>query len=384
MTLQDAAGTRAADQRAVPFFDVRLLHARAGLQERIDEAVLRVARSGRYLFGRELGGFEADFAAYCGARHCVASGTGLAAIELALRAVGIGPGDEVLVPSHTFIATWLAVSATGARPVPVEPVLGGYLIDPDRIEASVTPRTRAVVPVHLYGHPVDLDAVQAVADRHGLVVVEDAAQAHGARYRGRRIGSGHLAAFSFYPAKNLGAIGDGGGVVTDDDGIAERVRLLRDYGSREKYHHEMRGTNSRLDEIQAAVLRLKLPYLDQWNERRRQIAARYTEALTGLPSLRLPSVAPWAEHAWHQYVLRSPRRDSVQARLTAAGIQTLVHYPVAPHRSVAYANEVGDASLPEAERLAAEVFSLPIGPYLEDDEVEAVVEEVRRAVEEVG
>ncbi|MEV0916207.1 DegT/DnrJ/EryC1/StrS family aminotransferase [Streptomyces sp. NPDC049967] len=366
----------------VPFFDLREMHAATGVQEEIDAAVLRVSQSGRYILGRELEAFEAAFAAYCENAYCVATGSGLAALELALRALGVGPGDEVIVPAHTFVGTWLAVSSTGARPVPVEPGEGSFLIDTDLLEAAVTPRTRAVLPVHLYGHPEDMDAVRDFADRHGLAVLEDAAQAHGARRNGRRVGSGHAVAFSFYPGKNLGALGDGGAIVTDDAELAGRLRLLRNYGSREKYVHEVKGGNSRLDEIQSAVLATKLPYLDDWNERRRAVARRYTEAFVGLPGLATPDTAPGTEHVWHQYVLRTPFRDPLCRRLEESGVGTLIHYPVAIHRTPAYAGQGLEPAvgLPRTERLADEVLSLPIGPHLPDNAVDLVIDAVRTAV----
>ncbi|MFD9905949.1 DegT/DnrJ/EryC1/StrS family aminotransferase [Streptomyces sp. NPDC059063] len=365
----------------VPFFDLRDMHAATGVQAEIDAAVLRVSRSGRYILGPELEAFEAAFAAYCDNAYCVATGSGFAALELGLRALGIGPGDEVIVPAHTFVACWLAVSATGARPVPVEPAEGSFLLAPELLEAAVTARTRAVMPVHLYGHPADLDPIAEVAERHGIALLEDAAQAHGASYRGRPVGSGHAVAFSFYPGKNLGALGDGGALVTDDPALADRLRLLRNYGSREKYRHERRGTNSRLDEIQSAVLAAKLPHLDAWNDRRRAIARRYTEAFAGLPGLAVPEAAPWAAPVWHQYVLRTPHREALRDRLTEAGVGTLIHYPVACHRTPAYAGEriAPRAGLPRAERLAEEVLSLPIGPHLSDAAVELVVDAVRAA-----
>lgn len=370
----------------VPFYDLRELHAADGLQEEIDAALLRVSRSGRYVLGAELEAFEDAYAAYCDNAHCVATGSGFTALELTLRALGIGAGDEVIVPSHTFVATWLAVSATGARPVPVECAAGSFLIDPELLEAAVTPRTRAVMPVHLYGHPVDLDAVAQFADRHGLALVEDAAQAHGARYRGRRVGSGHIAAFSFYPGKNLGALGDGGAVVTDDAELADRLRLLRNYGSREKYEHEMSGTNSRLDELQAAVLATKLPRLDAWNERRRAVARRYTEEFASLPGIVTPDVAPWAEPVWHQYVVLSSHREALRERLAAAGVQTLIHYPVAAHRTAAYSEEglTPPGGLPGAEQLAAQVLSLPMGPHMSEESVDTVIGAVRAAALEIA
>ncbi|MEV5156245.1 DegT/DnrJ/EryC1/StrS family aminotransferase [Streptomyces werraensis] len=369
-----------APARRVAFHDLRDLHGLDGVQERIDAAVLRVARSGRYLLGPELLAFEEEFARYCENEHCVGVASGLDALELTLRALEVGPGDEVIVPGHTYIATWLAVTAVGARPVPVEPEADSYLIDPERLAAALTPRTRAVVPVHPYGHPADLDAIEAVAAPRGIPVVEDAAQAHGARYQGRRAGSRYAAAFSFYPGKNLGALGDAGAVVTSDARLAERVRLLRNYGSRVKYRHEVPGRNSRLDEIQAAALRVKLPYLDGWNARRAEVAARYTEGLAGLPGLAVPVVRPWAEPVWHQYVVRAARRAELVQALEAAGVETLVHYPVAVHRSPAYAGAV-TGPLPRCERLAGEVLSLPMGPQLTAQDVTAVIAAVREATE---
>lgn len=369
----------------VPFYDLRQVHGAPGLQQEIDAALLRVSAGGRYLLGQELDAFEESFARYCEAEHCVAVGSGFDALRLTLRALGVGPGDEVIVPSHTFVATWLAVSEVGATPVPVEPGGDGaadFLLAPDRLEAALTPRTRAVVPVHLYGHPVDLDPIEEFARRRRLPVLEDAAQAHGARYRGARIGSGYAAAFSFYPGKNLGALGDGGAVVTSDPDLAERLRLLRNYGSRVRYQHEAEGVNSRLDELQAAVLSVKLARLDAWNARRREIADRYTSAFAGLPGITTPSVAPWAEPVWHQYVLRSTDRDRLRARLADAGVGTQVHYPVAVHDSEVYGGPEGDrfGEQPHARRLASEVLSLPIGPHLSDTEVGSVAAAVRSAV----
>ncbi|MFC5753884.1 DegT/DnrJ/EryC1/StrS family aminotransferase [Actinomadura rugatobispora] len=363
----------------VPFLDLRAPYAE--LRTEIDQAVQRVLGSGRYLFGPELEAFEDEFAAYCDAAHCVAVGNGGVALELVFRALDIGPGDEVIVPSHTFFATWAAVSAVGARPVPVEPEEGTRNLDPARIEAAVTPRTRAIVPVHLYGQPADLEPIGKIAERHGLAVVEDAAQAHGARYRGRRIGAGSLAAtFSFYPGKNLGALGDGGAVVTRDAALAEQLRLRRNYGSRVKYHHEVQAGNTRLDELQAAVLRVKLRRLDEWNARRSAVAGRYLRELADVDGLELPAVAPWADPVWHLFVVRSEFRDELQERLAGAGVGTLIHYPVPVHLSPAYASPDRPAgSLPLAERLAAEVLSLPIGPHLSGREVDAVVAAVRGA-----
>jgi dTDP-3-amino-3,4,6-trideoxy-alpha-D-glucose transaminase len=307
-------------------------------------------------------------------------GSGCDALELSLRAFGIGPGDEVLVPAHTFVATWFAVTAVGARPVPVEPDEKTFTMDPARAEAAVTARTRAIVPVHLYGRPADLTALRGVADRHGLAVVEDAAQAAGARHDGDRIGSGPSAvAFSFYPAKNLGAAGDAGAVVTDDAALADRIRLVRGYGSRVKYEHEVIGTNSRTDEVQAAILRVKLRHLDDWNARRTAVANRYLTGMAGTAAragmagdLLLPD--PVDGHAWHLFVVRTGEREALRGRLTAAGVETMIHYPIAVHRSEAYADLGWKAgAFPVAERLAAQVLSLPIGPHLTAAQATAVI-----------
>jgi dTDP-3-amino-3,4,6-trideoxy-alpha-D-glucose transaminase len=362
----------------VPFLDLGATYRE--LRTDIDAATQRVLESGRYLLGPENEAFEAEFAAYCGGRHCVALGSGLDAIVLTLRALDIGAGDEVIVPSHTFIATWLAVAATGATPVAVEPDPVTLNIDPATVEAAISSRTKAIVPVHLYGQPADLDAIDAIASKHGLVVVEDAAQAHGARYRGARIGSRYVAAFSFYPGKNLGAQGDGGAVVTEDAELAAKLRLLRNYGSTVKYHHEIKGTNSRLDELQAAMLRVKLAHLDEWNARRVAIADRYLSELDGLGDLVLPAVPDWAEPVWHLFVVRTRQRAGLQERLTAAGVQTLIHYPVAPHRSPAFAElGLGAGAFPHAERLAEQVLSLPMGPHLSAEQVDTVIAAVRAA-----
>lgn len=368
----------------IPFLDVSASNTE--LEADIDAAYHRVLKSGTYVLGPEVEAFEAEFAEYCGARYCVAVGSGCDALELLLRANDIGPGDEVIVPAHTFIATWLAVSAVGARPVPVEPDADTYTLDPDRVEAAITPRTKAVIPVHLYGHPAAMPAIEEIAARHGLVVVEDAAQAPGARCQGKRLGSGASpVGFSFYPGKNLGALGDGGAVVTSDAAMAGRIRLLRNYGSRVKYQHEVAGTNSRLDELQAAILRVKLTRLDAWNARRAAIAERYLTELAGVGGVILPRVAPWADPVWHLFVIRSRRRDELSRRLAAAGVDTLVHYPVPVHRSEAYADLGWPAgSFPLSERLSDEVLSLPIGPHLPERAVTAVVAAVTAAAEAIN
>ncbi|MGI8860439.1 MAG: DegT/DnrJ/EryC1/StrS family aminotransferase [Rubrobacteraceae bacterium] len=360
----------------VPFLDLRAPYLE--LKEELDAAYLRAMESGWYVLGREVRLFEEEFAAYCGAERCVGVANGLDALHLILRSYGIGDGDEVIVPANTYIATWLAVSYAGARPVPVEPDERTYNIDPDRLEAAMTPRTRAVIAVHLYGQPADMDPIVEVARRHGLKVIEDAAQAHGARYKGRRVGAlGDAAGFSFYPAKNLGAAGDGGAVVTDDAELADRVRVLRNYGSRVKYHNEVKGLNSRLDELQAALLRVKLNRLDEWNSRRRDVAARYLEALDGVPDLALPFVPGWAEPVWHLFVARHPQRDALQRHLADSGIGTLIHYPIPPHLSGAYAGEGWESGdFPITEAMAGEILSLPMGPHLRESQVDEVARSI--------
>lgn len=360
----------------IPFLDLGAAYRE--LKDDIDAAVMRVLDSGWYILGPEVDAFEAEWADYCGAAHAVGLANGLDALVLALRALDIGPGHEVIVPSNTYIATWLAVSAVGAVPVPVEPVAATHNIDPARIAAAITPRTRAILPVHLYGQPADLDPILALARAHGLRVIEDAAQAHGARYKGRRIGAhGDVVCWSFYPGKNLGALGDAGAVTTDDADIADRIRVLRNYGSRVKYVNEVPGVNSRLDPVQAAVLRAKLPHLDAWTDRRRGIAAQYDSSLAGT-GLVLPQVPGWAEPAWHLYVVRSPRREALQTALCAAGVGTLIHYPIPPHLQAAYADMGLRAdALPLAARLAGEVLSLPIGPQLSLDDAARAAAEVR-------
>lgn len=344
----------------IPFLDLAAINAEVGAE--LDAALVRGRAASHYILGPELEAFENEFAGFCATTHCVGVGNGLEALGLALRAAGIGPGDEVIVPSHTFIATWLAVSGCGATVVPVEPSSDGFNIDPAGIEAAVTPRTRAIIPVHLYGQPADMDAINATAAKHGLFVLEDAAQAHGARYKGRRTGSlANAAAFSFYPAKNLGALGDGGAVVTNDAALAGRVRALRNYGSTERYVHPAQGGNSRLDELQAACLRVKLPRLDQSNKRRRKQAAQYLETLAAC-ALTLPRVMADCEPVWHLFVVQSAGRDRLQQSLRNAGIATLIHYPRPPHLQGAYASlGFGVGAFPRAERLANEVLSLPIG-----------------------
>lgn len=360
----------------IPFLDLKAAYVE--LRGEIDAAMARVLDSGWYILGAEVEAFEQEYAAYTGAAHCVGLANGLDALHLGLRALDIGAGDEVIVPSNTYIASWLAVSQCGATPVPVEPDALTCNLDPARIEAAITPRTRAIMPVHLYGQPADLDPILAIARRHGLRVIEDAAQAHGARYRGQRLGAhGDLVAWSFYPGKNLGAFGDAGAVTTNDAALAERLRVLRNYGSRVKYVNDEAGWNSRLDPIHAAALRVKLKHLDAWNERRRVLAASYGEQLAGLP-LQLPQVPGWAEPAWHLYVVQTETRDELQQRLGAAGIGSLIHYPIPPHRQQAYASAgIAAGSLPIAEAMAERVLSLPLGPHLPIEAIARVAAALR-------
>lgn len=364
----------------VPFLDLQAPHRE--LKTELDAAFRRVMDSGWFVLGPEVEAFEAEFAAFCGTKHCVAVSNGLEALTLILRGYGIGAGDEVVVPSHTFVATWLAVSHTGATPVPVDVSGRTCNLDPELLSAALTCRTRAVIPVHLYGHPAAMDAINAVASQAGLKVIEDAAQAHGAAYHDRRVGSlGNAAAFSFYPGKNLGACGDGGAVTTDDADLVRKLKTLRNYGSEQKYVHDMVGYNARLDELQAALLRIKLQYLEDWNGRRKALANRYQQALreTGLG---LPAVDSGVASAWHLYVIRTSRREVLRQQLAAAGVGTLIHYPLPPHRQLAYAGmNVGSGSFPVADQLAEEVLSLPMGPHLSEAQANHVIAAVRSATE---
>jgi dTDP-4-amino-4,6-dideoxygalactose transaminase len=375
----------------VPFVDLQAQYR--SIKREVDEAIARVVESAAFILGREVEAFEAAFAAYLGARFCVGVNSGTAAVQLAVTACGVGAGDEVLVPANTFFATAEAVSTAGATPVFVDADPVSYTIDVNKIEAAITPRTRAIIPVHLYGQSADLDPIFEIAARHNLSVIEDAAQAHGSLYKGRRVGAlGRANCFSFYPGKNLGAYGEGGAVVTDDAEVARRVRLLRDHGSEQKYRHDIIGYNFRLEGIQGAVLNVKLKHLDGWNELRRAHAARYHELLSGafdgniggdgggddsMP-LTLPRELPYARHIYHLYVVQTEARDALQQHLTAAGIQTGVHYPVPVHLQPAYASlgrRAGD--FPEAERQAARVLSLPMFPELTAAQIERVTQAVR-------
>jgi len=357
----------------IPFLDLKAAYSE--LQLEIDAAVIRVLNSGWYILGEEVDVFEREYATYCEAKHCVGVANGMDALHLGLLALGVGAGDEVIVPSNTYIATWLAVSQCGATPIPVEPDAATNNIDPVLIEAAITPHTKVILPVHLYGQPADMDPILLIARKHGLKVLEDGAQAHGARYKGKRLGAhGNAVAWSFYPGKNLGAFGDGGAVTTNDPEIAERIRMLRNYGSRVKYVNEVRGFNSRLDPIQAASLRVKLKVLDNWNSRRAAIASRYQIELKNT-GMTLPFVPDWAEPAWHLYVVQYSDRDALQKLLSEASIGTLIHYPIPPHLQQAYKSEgYSKGQLPIAEQLANNCLSLPMGPHLNESNVSAILE----------
>lgn len=362
----------------IPFLDLGAAYRE--LKSDIDAAVARSLASGWYIGGPEVETFEQEFATYTQAQQCVGVANGLDALHLALRAMDVGPGDEVIVPSNTYIATWLAVSQCGATPIPVEPDARTYNIDPALIEAAITPRTKVILPVHLYGQPADMDPILVIARKHGLRVLEDGAQAHGARYKGQRLGAhGDAVAWSFYPGKNLGAMGDGGAVTTNDAQLADRLRVLRNYGSRVKYVNEVQGYNSRLDPLQAAILSVKLAHLDEWNARRSAIGNAYQQCLAG-SNLILPHVPEWAEPVWHLYVVQHSERDILQQSLAEQGVGALIHYPVAPHLQKAYAIAGWKkGAFPLAERMADHVLSLPIGPSMNKTSVAGVLQAVRLA-----
>ncbi|TVT38616.1 DegT/DnrJ/EryC1/StrS family aminotransferase [Hymenobacter setariae] len=355
----------------------------AAIRDEVLEAMCRVYDSQWYILGPEVVHFEQAYSDFNQVKHTVGVGNGLEALALALRALSIGPGDEVLVPSNTYIATWLAVSQVGATPVPVEPDPATSNLDPTRIKAALTPRTRAIMPVHLYGQPCRMPEIMVLARQHGLLVVEDNAQAQGASFNGQPTGGfGDASGTSFYPTKNLGSLGDAGAITTNNADLAEYIKLLRNYGSGQKNHHTLLGYNSRLDELQAAVLQVKLRHLAAWTSQRRQLAAWYTEQLTGLSGLQLPALAAGAESAWHLYVVHTARRDALQQQLAAQGIGTLVHYPVPPHRQPAYAHlGLPAGALPIAEELAATSLSLPLWPGMTEATVVTVAQAIRRFYE---
>lgn len=360
----------------IPFTDLK-----AGYQElkpELDRACQKVMTSGSYILGAEVSEFENEFAAYCRRKHCVGVSSGMEALKLILQAKDIGPGDEVIVPSHTFIATWLAVIQAGARPVPVDIEESGYNLDPDLLEAAVSPQTRAAIAVHIYGQTADMEPLKNIASRHNLLLIEDAAQAHGAVYKNQVAGSlGDAAAFSFYPTKNLGAFGDAGAVVCDDDGLAETIRQLRNVGRNNRHEHILAGHNSRMDELQAALLRVKLPYLEQWNNRRRLVAAFYLSELSGL-DLWLPVATTDSKPVWHLFVVRTPHRDRLLNALNTQGIQAMVHYPSTPYLYPACSSlGYGPGTCPQAEQLTAEVLSLPVWPQMTLEQAHKVVKVLR-------
>ena len=361
----------------IPFLD--LSAPQQELKAELSDAFNRVLNSGWYIMGKECEKFESEFAQYCGVKHCIGVGNGLDALHLILRAAGIGDGDEVIVPSNTYIATWLAVSYTGAIPIPVEPDESTFNIDPLKVEAKIGPKTKAILAVHLYGRVAPMVKLEALAKKHQIMLFEDAAQAHGSELNGKKTGNLSLAAgFSFYPGKNLGALGDAGAVTTNDDDMAKKVRMLRNYGSQKKYYNEIKGYNSRLDELQAALLTEKLKVIDNWNSRRISIANMYSESLANIPRLAIPDHGKLREHTWHLYVVRTQQRDALAKFLAEKGIGTIIHYPIPPHLSEAYASaKFSRGSLPIAESLAQQVLSLPIGPHMTHSDAQHVADMVK-------
>jgi dTDP-4-amino-4,6-dideoxygalactose transaminase len=367
----------------IPFLDVRGINRRhsADFHKLLDE----ILEAGWFILGDQVAHFESEFAKYCGTKHCVGVGNGLDALRLVLQAWGIGSGDEVIVPSNTYIATWLAVSQVGATPIPVEPDLYTYNINPDAIESAITSKTKAIIPVHLYGQAADVEQIMSVAEHHGIKVLEDASQAHGATQLARKTGSlGHAAAFSLYPGKNLGALGDAGCITTDDQKLADALAVLRNYGSRTKYFNEAQGCNSRLDEIHGAFLRHKLRSLDEDNAVRARVAGRYLDALKAAPHISLPKVSSGMRSVWHLFVIRCSLRAELQEQLNIRGIETMIHYPLPPHLQQAYANlnyPVG--SFPISEKIHKEVLSLPMGPTMTDDDADTVISAVHDAISNI-
>ena len=363
----------------IPFLDLKVPHQE--LRVDLEQAFREVLDSGWFTQGTHLEAFEEEYANYCGAKYCIGVGNGFDALYLILRAYNIGIGDEVIVPSNTYIATWLAATHAGATPVPVEPDERTYNIDPALIEAAITPKTKAIMAVHLYGQPADMDAINAIATKNNIKVIEDAAQAQGALYKGRRTGGlGDAAGHSFYPGKNLGALGDGGAVTTNDINLAEKLHTLRNYGSRIKYLHEIQGFNSRLDELQAAFLRVKLRKLDEWNERRKEIASIYLDEIDPA-TVAVPYVPEWTDPVWHLFVVRSSFRDGLMKYLTDLGIATLIHYPIPPNLQGAYANSnIKLKNQRVAEGMAKEILSLPMGPHLKDEDIKHIIEALNNYV----
>lgn len=356
----------------VPFLDLSAVYVE--LKNELDIAYYKVMNSGWYIMGTELQCFEEEFAAYCGADYCIGVGNGLEALELILRGYNITIGDEVIVPTNTFIATWLAVTYVGATLVPVEPDEKTYTLNPLQIEKAITKKTKAIIPVHLYGQPADMDAIKTLAKNYGIKVIEDAAQAQGGSYKCEMVGGlADAAGFSFYPSKNLGALGDAGAITTDDENLVDSIRNYRNYGSVVKYHHESKGKNSRLDELQAAFLRVKLKYLDEWNKRRTKIAEKYLAKLKGIDRLQLPIQNSESKHVWYAFVIRTNKREQLKKYLQDCGIETLIHYPIPPHKQKAY-SEMNFLNYPVSESIHREVLSLPIGPHMTLEQVDYTVE----------
>jgi len=361
----------------IPFLDLKAINLNE--QHELKTALDRVLNSGWFILGQEVNAFEKEFADYCGTKYCAGVGNGLDAIFLILKALDIKEGDEVIVPSNTYIATWLAVSHCGAKPVPVEPELNTYNIDPNKIKYAITANTKAIIAVHLYGQPAEMDLINEIARQHNLKVIEDCAQAHGAGYKGKKVGAlSDAAAFSFYPGKNLGALGDAGAVTSDSEEIINKVKILRNYGSQIKYKNEILGFNSRLDELQAAFLRAKLPKLNEANNKRAKLAAIYLEKLADVPEITLPQSSAWLDPVWHLFVIRTPLREILAHKLNELGIGTMIHYPIPPHiqdayRSLGYAS----ADFPISNKIHQEVLSLPMGPTMSEEEVHTVVSAIR-------
>jgi dTDP-4-amino-4,6-dideoxygalactose transaminase len=366
----------------VPFLNLKRNYQ--VIQKEIDKSIAKVIKSGNYILGNEVESFESEYAKFCKVNYCVGVANGLEALQIALTSLGVGNGDEVIVPSHTFIATWLAVSHVRAIPVPVEPDPKTYNMDPKLIATKITKKTKAIIMVHLYGQPADIDSIMAIAKKNNLYVIEDAAQSHGASYKNKMIGShGDIVAWSFYPGKNLGAFGDAGALTTKSKKLYEKIKILRNYGSREKYVNSIIGLNSRLDPIQAAILSIKLKLLKKTNLLRRKIAKKYIDTIE--PLCHIPSTDKLSEHVWHLFVIRHERRDKLRAQLDNYGISTLIHYPIPPHLQKAYSFlNLKKGSLPITEKICSEVISLPLDPYMRSDEIDYVISKTNQALKKIG
>ena len=364
----------------IPFLDIHKNYLE--IKSEIDLAFHRVMDSGIFISGPEVGSFEREFAEYCNAKYCVSVGNGLEALHLILHAYGISRGDEVIVPSNTFIATWLAVSYSGATPIPVDADPVTYNINTSLLEKAISTKTKAIIPVHLYGQPADMDAIKKIGRLYNLKIIEDAAQAQGSSYKNQKVGSlGDAAGFSFYPGKNIGAYGDGGAVITNDDDLVDRLLLLRNYGSKKKYDHQIKGFNSRLDELQAAFLRIKLIHLDEWNIRRKKIANYYLQNLKDIPGLFLPKVPSWADPVWHIFPILYDKRNKLQEFLSNKGIKSLIHYPIPPFLSKAYSEfNFQGSDFPVANNISLNELSLPIGPTITIDQAKFVVDAINEFV----